>query len=377
MRDDEAMRRALALAANGPSTGVNPRVGCVILSPDGEVVAEGWHRGAGTAHAEVDALSHCAAPAGCTAVVSLEPCNHTGRTGPCSEALIAAGIRRVVYAVPDPTARAAGGARRLAEAGVEVTGGVCLAEAEAFLGDWLVAARLGRPFVTVKWAASLDGRVAADDGSSQWITGGPARRRVHEQRAANDAVIVGTGTILADDASLTARRDDGSLLPDQPIPVVVGMRQIPEGAAVRRHPHPPIFAATHDLRALIGRLMGLGVRTVYVEGGPTLASAFIRQGLADRYRVFVAPTLLGGARTAIGEIGVASLAAARPLEFTSVERLGADLLITAVPAGETGRARTGEGKHSDPSVSEARQARTIAGGDEATGETAARPGNGG
>jgi diaminohydroxyphosphoribosylaminopyrimidine deaminase/5-amino-6-(5-phosphoribosylamino)uracil reductase len=305
----------------------------VILAPEGDVVAEGWHRGAGTAHAEVDALSHCENPRGTTLVVTLEPCNHTGRTGPCAEAIVTAGVARVVYSVTDPGEAAGGGAARLSEAGVEVTGGVCETEGEAFLGDWLVAARLGRPFVTVKWAASLDGRTAAADGSSQWITGGEARRRVHEERAAHDAVIVGTGTIFADDASLTARYDDASLMPSQPIPVIIGMRPVPDAAAIRRHPHPPIFAQTHDLPAVLGRLMSLGVRTAFVEGGPALASAFIRGGLVDQYHVFVAPGILGGPHTAVEDAGVATLADARRLRFTGVERLGADLLITATPEG--------------------------------------------
>ncbi|NUT58987.1 MAG: bifunctional diaminohydroxyphosphoribosylaminopyrimidine deaminase/5-amino-6-(5-phosphoribosylamino)uracil reductase RibD, partial [Agromyces sp.] len=162
------MRRALELAMRGPATGVNPRVGCVILSPHGDVLAEGWHRGAGTAHAEVDALSRLApgAAEGATAVVTLEPCNHTGRTGPCAEALIEAGVARVVYAVADPGDHSAGGADRLRAAGVEVTAGVLADEAEAVLDDWLFAARHHRPHVTVTWASTLDGRAAAADGTS-------------------------------------------------------------------------------------------------------------------------------------------------------------------------------------------------------------------
>lgn len=335
MDDGEAMGRAFALAAHGPARDPNPRVGCVILSPSGEVLAEGWHHGAGTAHAEVDALSRCADPRGATLVVSLEPCNHTGRTGPCSEAILAAGIARVVYSVTDPGARSAGGAARLRQAGLDVRGGVRRAEGEAFLGDWLAAARLGRPVVTVKWAATLDGRAAAADGTSQWITGPKARHRVHEERAAHDAVIVGTGTILADDASLTARRDDGSLLPDQPLPVVLGTRPVPPDAAIRRHPRPPLLLPTHDLHAALDRLLTLGVRTAFVEGGPRLASAFVRAGLADRYQAYVAPGLLGGPHSAIGDIGVSAIGNMRRLRFTGVERLGDDLLLTAEPAEGT------------------------------------------
>ena len=208
--EEHAMRRALALAQAGPVTGVNPRVGCVLLRPDGSVAAEGWHRGSGTPHAEVDALSRLDGPAsGLTAVVTLEPCDHTGRTGPCSEALLAAGVARVVHAVDDPGDASAGGAARLRRAGVDVEGGLLRDEAEEFLRRWLTAVRLRRPFVTVKWASSLDGRAAAADGSSRWITGTAARQHVHEQRAAHDAILVGTGTVLDDDPALTVRGDAG------------------------------------------------------------------------------------------------------------------------------------------------------------------------
>src|SRR5690554_5797002 len=173
-----AMRHALSVAAHGPAFGVNPQVGCVILNADGRMLAEGWHRGAGTAHAEVDALSKLSPEQtrGATAVVTLEPCNHTGLTGPCSQALIDAGITQVFYGATDPGAVSGGGADRLRDAGVQVTSGVLLAEIEEFLHPWLTATRFGRPYVTLKWASSLDGRAAASDGSSQWITGTAARR---------------------------------------------------------------------------------------------------------------------------------------------------------------------------------------------------------
>ncbi|GMA94340.1 hypothetical protein GCM10025881_11640 [Pseudolysinimonas kribbensis] len=232
-----AMRRALELAELGPLTGGNPRVGCVLLDADGRTVAEGWHRGAGTPHAEIDALAKVGGDArGLTAVVTLEPCNHWGRTGPCSIALIGAGISRVVYGVTDPGSHSAGGGARLREAGVEVVGGVRAAEVEELLECWLASERRGRPWVTVKWASTLDGRAAAADGTSRWITGTAARQRVHEERASNDAILVGTGTVLADDPSLTARGDAGELLSHQPVPVVVGRRPIPDDAALRRHP---------------------------------------------------------------------------------------------------------------------------------------------
>jgi diaminohydroxyphosphoribosylaminopyrimidine deaminase / 5-amino-6-(5-phosphoribosylamino)uracil reductase len=330
---DRLMRRALELAARGPATGPNPRVGCVIVDRTGTVIAEGWHRGAGTPHAEVDALSRLAAGAarGATAVVTLEPCNHTGRTGPCSVALIKAGLARVVYAVADPGPAAAGGADRLRAEGIAVVGGVLDDTVSAFLGDWLLAARLGRPFVTLKWASSLDGRAAAADGSSRWITGPEARRDVHLRRQAADAILVGTGTVLADDPALTARADDGSLLPGQPVPVVIGSRPVPTDAAVRAHPHPPLFFPGPDLGPVLRELHARGIRRAFVEGGPRLASAFVAAGLVDEYLVYLAPTLLGGDRLALGDIGVPGIAGQRRLTVERYERLGDDLLVVARP----------------------------------------------
>ncbi|MET0783379.1 MAG: bifunctional diaminohydroxyphosphoribosylaminopyrimidine deaminase/5-amino-6-(5-phosphoribosylamino)uracil reductase RibD [Leifsonia flava] len=328
---ERAMLRAVEIAANGPARGVNPQVGCVILAADGTILAEGWHRGAGTPHAEVDALSKLAAGEanGATAVVTLEPCNHTGLTGPCSEALIAAGVSRVVYGVSDPGDHSSGGAARLLEAGVDVAGGVLLAETTARLGDWLPAARLKRPVVTVKWASSLDGRAAAADGTSQWITGPEARADVHARRAASDAIGVGTGTVLADDPSLSARFADGGLYETQPIPVVFGTRETPTDAAIRRGTHEPIFATGGDLAAELRALHARGIRSLFIEGGPTLASAFIAAGLADEVLVYLAPAILGGPRTAIGDVGITTIDGALRLSIESVETLGDDLLVVA------------------------------------------------
>ncbi|WP_210418467.1 bifunctional diaminohydroxyphosphoribosylaminopyrimidine deaminase/5-amino-6-(5-phosphoribosylamino)uracil reductase RibD [Agromyces intestinalis] len=328
-----AMRRALELAARGPATGVNPRVGCVILSPAGDVLAEGWHRGAGTAHAEVDALSHLGAGQahGATAVVTLEPCNHTGRTGPCAVALLEAGIGRVVYAVGDPGDHSAGGAQHLRAGGVDVVGGVLEAESEAFLDDWLFAARHHRPRVTVKWASTLDGRAAAADGTSQWITGEAARADMHRRRALADAIAVGTGTVVADDPALTARDAAGRLLDAQPVPVVFGSRPVPPDAAVLRHPRDAVLLAGHDLASDLRLLAERGIRSLFVEGGPTLASAFLAAGLADELLVYLAPALLGGPRTAIGDLGIATITQAQRYDFTDVTRLGDDLLVVARP----------------------------------------------
>ncbi|GAA1749945.1 bifunctional diaminohydroxyphosphoribosylaminopyrimidine deaminase/5-amino-6-(5-phosphoribosylamino)uracil reductase RibD [Agromyces humatus] len=333
MADAAAMRRALELATRGPSRGVNPRVGCVILSHAGDVIAEGWHRGAGTAHAEVDALSKLApgAAEGATAVVTLEPCNHTGRTGPCAEALVEAGVARVVYAVADPGDHSAGGAQRLRDAGVAVTGGVLVDEAEALLEDWLFAARNRRPRVIVKWASSLDGRAAAADGTSQWITGPAARADVHRRRSRADAIAVGTGTVLADDPALTARDPGGQFYDAQPTPVVFGRRAVPADASITRHPHAPMFFTGTDLTADLEELQRRGIRSLFIEGGPTLASAFIAAGLVDELLVYLAPALLGGPRLALGDLGIASIDGAQRFDFTSIERLGDDVLLVAHP----------------------------------------------
>ncbi len=336
---DRFMRRALELAAQGPVTGGNPQVGAVLVNDEGGIVAEGWHHGAGTPHAEVDALSKLPKDpaghpdaAGLTAVVTLEPCNHTGRTGPCSVALLDAGVARVVYALPDPGRRSGGGAEHLRAGGVEVIGGVLADEAEAFLRPWLTAVARGRPWVTVKWASTLDGRAAASDGTSQWITGTASRQRVHEERGASDAILVGTGTVLADDPSLTARGDGGELMPHQPVPVVVGERPVPADAVLRQHPAGLIETRSRDLATVLADLEARGLRRVYVEGGPTIVSAVIAAGFADELSVYLAPMLLGGGGLALGELGIPTIAQALRLRLTAIEQLGDDLHVIARPA---------------------------------------------
>ncbi|KQO82422.1 bifunctional diaminohydroxyphosphoribosylaminopyrimidine deaminase/5-amino-6-(5-phosphoribosylamino)uracil reductase [Frigoribacterium sp. Leaf263] len=328
---DAPMRRAFELAGRGTSLGRNPQVGCVLLRSDSSVAAEGWHRGSGTPHAEVDALARLRPDEtrGLTAVVSLEPCDHTGLTGPCSEALIEAGVSRVVYAVADPGEASSGGAERLRRAGVEVLGGVLAEEGEEAIRPWLVATRSRRPFVTLKWASSLDGRSAAADGSSQWITGTAARQHVHERRAAHDAILVGTGTVLADDPSLTARGDAGELLHEQPLPVVLGRRRVPEGAALRRHPRPLVETGSRDVAGVLSDLFDRGVRRLFVEGGPTVASEFVRLGLVDDYLLYLAPTLIGGPRAALGDLGVETIGEQIRLTTTRITPLGDDLVIVA------------------------------------------------
>lgn len=329
--EQSAMSDALDLALRGPR-GVNPQVGAVILDRNGTLLAEGWHRGAGTPHAEIDALAKVApgGARGATAVVTLEPCSHTGRTGPCAAALTAAGIARVVYAADDPGAESGGGAELLRAAGIDVER-TNSAEGRALIGDWLFVQRNGRPRVTVKWAQSLDARGAASDGTSQWITGEAARAHVHEQRALHDAIAVGTGTVLADDPLLTARppgvdvRDS-----EQPIPVVFGTREVPATARIRQHPR-ELLTFAGSIESALRDLGSRGVQKLYIEGGPQLASAFVRHGLADVVHAYIAPTLIGGPFTSTGDLGVTTIDEQRRLAVDELTRLGDDILIIASP----------------------------------------------
>ncbi|MCC2313019.1 bifunctional diaminohydroxyphosphoribosylaminopyrimidine deaminase/5-amino-6-(5-phosphoribosylamino)uracil reductase RibD [Cellulomonas xiejunii] len=329
-----AMRRALELAARGPR-GANPQVGCVLLAADGTILGEGWHRGAGTPHAEVAALADArergADVRGATAVVTLEPCDHTGRTGPCSVALLEAGVARAVVAVPDPNPVAAGGADRLRSAGVDVVTGVLAHEGAQVLGPWLAAVRRGRPFVTLKIATTLDGRVAALDGTSRWITSDVARQHAHAHRAQVGAVVVGTGTALVDDPSLTARTGDGSLVEEQPLRVVVGQRDVPPGARLHGPGGELVQVRTHDPARVLAVLHEREVRHVLVEGGPTLAAAFLAAGLVDEVHAYVAPVLLGAGRAAIGDLGITTISDAVRLVPTEVLPLGPDVLVVATP----------------------------------------------
>ena len=330
-----AMRRALDLAAGpGLPTGPNPRVGCVLLDPSGRTLAEGHHRGAGTPHAEAAALAvaGCAA-AGSTAVVTLEPCNHTGRTEPCAPALVAAGVARVVFGQVDPNPVAAGGAQTLRAAGVDVEAGLLADQAAALNEVWTFAVSSGRPFVTWKTATTLDGRVAAADGSSRWITSPQARADVHALRAQVDAIVVGTGTVLADDPALTVRLDGAagrsSGPPARPLRVVLGNRDLPAGARVSDGAAPTLQLRTHDLAAALANLFARDVQHVLVEGGPTLAGAFVAAGLVDRVVAYVAAALLGAGPAALGPAGIGTIADAVRLRTQDVTRLGPDVRITA------------------------------------------------
>ncbi|MEV5980632.1 bifunctional diaminohydroxyphosphoribosylaminopyrimidine deaminase/5-amino-6-(5-phosphoribosylamino)uracil reductase RibD [Streptomyces sp. NPDC052114] len=345
------MRRAITLAAHGlGATSPNPVVGCVVLDAAGETVGEGWHERAGGPHAEVNALRTAGERArGGTAVVTLEPCNHTGRTGPCAQALIDAGIARVVYAVGDPNPTATGGAQTLRTAGIEVAQGLLEAEAAEGNAAWLTSVRLGRPHVTWKYAATLDGRIAAADGTSRWITSAEARADVHRLRAACDAVVVGSGTQRADDPHLAARGIEGAV---QPLRVVVDTNgtavtpdaRVLDGAAptlvaVAEDATPahgeqetvrlPRAGGGLDIAALLDALYARGVRSVLLEGGPTLAGAFVAAGAVDRVVGYLAPVLLGAGPAALTGGGITTITEALRLDVSETVRIGPDLRITA------------------------------------------------
>ncbi len=329
------LRRAVALAADVRAhTSPNPWVGCVLVAADGAEV-EGSTRPPGGDHAEAQALRRAYADGvdlrGATAFVTLEPCSHQGRTPPCADALINAGVGRVVVGVADPDPHVAGrGIERLRAAGVEVVVGVLVDEVEHQLAPYLHHRRTGRPWVTLKLAATLDGRTAAPDGTSRWITGPEARADVHRERGEHDAILVGAGTVRADDPLLTVRRPKASDGTDAPVPdplrVVLGTA--PVGARIH-----PCLELSGDIGGVLDQLGAKGVLSVLVEGGATVARSFHQAGLVNRYLVYLAPALLGGGDGVplFAGPGAPTLAEVWRGRFTSVERLGDDLRLELVP----------------------------------------------
>ncbi len=316
----QAMRRALELAATpGVPLGPNPRVGCVLLAPDGTTLAEGFHRGAGTPHAEAAALAEAGDSArGATAVVTLEPCNHTGRTGPCSDALITAGVRRVVFAQSDTNPVAVGGAGRLRDAGVEVEGGVLTDEAESLNKAWTFAITRGRPFVTWKFATTLDGRSAAVDGTSRWVSSRAARLDTHRLRGLCDTMLVGTHTVAVDDPELTVRDELDQPVAVQPLRAVMGLRDLPDDRRIFNDRAQTVRLRTRDPEEALGQLQALDRQHVFLEGGPTLARAFLQADLVDEVVAYVAPMLLGAGAAAVADLGITTIADAVHLAVADV-----------------------------------------------------------
>jgi len=355
-----AMRAALALARRGLGTvWPNPAVGCVIVN-DARVVGRGWTQPGGRPHGETEALRRAGVAArGASAYVSLEPCCHWGRTPPCVDALIEAGVRRVVVALEDPDARVAGeGLQRLRDAGLAVETGLCATEASEVNAGFLSLLTLGRPLVTLKLATSLDGRIATASGESQWITGLPARERAHGMRASHDAIMVGPGTVVADNPQLTCRLPglshqspvrvviDRHLRVPQTARLIAEARRVPTWFLTLRSADPARRAAfldsgvtlidvdcdaegQIDLAAALAALGDSGITRLLVEGGAKLAAALFRAGLVDRLAWVHAPLLIGGdGIPAIGGFGLAELADAPGFERVSMESVGADVLTS-------------------------------------------------
>ncbi|WP_426718344.1 bifunctional diaminohydroxyphosphoribosylaminopyrimidine deaminase/5-amino-6-(5-phosphoribosylamino)uracil reductase RibD [Corynebacterium auriscanis] len=332
------------------STSPNPPVGAVIEDASGNVVGRGATEPAGGRHAEIVALAEAGERArGGRAIVTLEPCNHIGRTGPCSEALITAGIARVDYLFADPFEPASGGADALRAAGIEVHGPYLphpdqldsWAPVQA-VEAWLRGVKNKRPYVILKMAATLDGRVAAADRTSQWITGDAARQHAHTRRAQVDAIVVGTGTVLSDDPKLTARNATGDTLPpaSQPLRVVVGETPIPETATLWTQPGETVVMPTRDVREVLRHLHDREVVTVLVEGGPTLAAAFLDAGMVDEINFYGAPALLGAGLNAVHGQGMGlggTIAEIQRFTPREVHRLGNDIgwILTAKPSHTT------------------------------------------
>jgi diaminohydroxyphosphoribosylaminopyrimidine deaminase/5-amino-6-(5-phosphoribosylamino)uracil reductase len=358
--DRDAMHAALMLARRG--LGVvwpNPAVGCVIVK-EGRVVGRGWTQPGGRPHGETEALRRAGEAArGAVAYVSLEPCCHWGRTPPCVDALVTAGVRRVVVALEDPDPRVAGeGLRRLRAAGLEVEVGLCAEEAAEVNAGFLSRLRLGRPLVTLKFATSLDGRIATASGESQWISGPPARERAHALRASHDAIMVGTGTVIADDPQLTCRLP--GLDHRSPVRVVIDRHlripptarliddahQVPTWVLTLRSADPahrakflasrvtlinvdPDSEGQVDLAAALRALGEHGITRLLVEGGAGLAAAFLRARLVDRVVWVHAPLAIGGEGIpAIAELGLLALADAPAFERLSTEAVGDDVLTS-------------------------------------------------
>ena len=355
-----AMRAALSLARRGlGSVWPNPAVGCVIIK-DGRVVGRGWTQSGGRPHGETEALRRAGEAArGAAAYVSLEPCCHWGRTPPCVDALVAAGVRRVVVALEDPDPRVAGeGLRRLRAAGLEVEVGLCAEEAAEVNAGFLSRLRLGRPLVTLKFATSLDGRLATASGESQWISGPPARERAHALRASHDAIMVGIGTVVADDPQLTCRlpgldhRSPVRVVIDRHLRIpptarlIVDAGIVPTWVLTSRSADPDRRAAflansvilidvdlgrdgQIDLTRALAALGERGITRLLVEGGAQVAAAFIRSRFVDRLVWVHAPLVIGGdGIPAIAGLDVAALADAAAFERLATETIGADVLTT-------------------------------------------------
>ena len=319
------MQRAIALSENGCGrTAPNPIVGAVIVTADGSVIAEGFHdRNKSPDHAEIVALKIAGEKArGATMYVTLEPCNHTGTTAPCTQAIISSGIKSVVYAVTDPNPVAAGGAAVLKAAGVEVIAGVGEDEASYSNRAWLTKILQGRPFITWKVAATLDGKVAAADGTSKWITNDASRADVQKVRRSIDAIMVGTQTVIADNPYLVPRDES---VASNPLRIVCGTQELPKSANVFNDAAPTKVIASKDLKVIAAELLATGVNHILLESGPTLATAMLQAGMLDELMFYQGASVLGAGKNFVADLGISTIENAISLQRISSETFGDDV----------------------------------------------------
>jgi len=331
-----AMQRAISLSLQGLGrTSPNPIVGAVIINSDGKVVGEGFHdRMSSPDHAEVVALKIAGEKAvGATMVVTLEPCNHTGQTGPCSKAIAGAGISKVVFAVIDPNKKAAGGAQALRDLGVQVESGVLGSQAAYANRAWLTKIEKSRPFFTWKVATTLDGKIAATDGTSQWISNEKSRNDVQLLRRQADAILVGTNTVITDNPHLIPRGDFPGFTTN-PLRVVCGEQEIPTTSKIFDNAAPTLQVKSKDLGILVAELNKTGVNQVLVEAGPTLATAMLNQGLMDELVMYQAPSLLGQGKSFVADFGANSIDQKMVLDHISSEVIDGDVKSIYVVRGE-------------------------------------------
>jgi len=352
--DRQHMQRALTLAAKGLNTTTpNPRVGCVITDSNGSAIGEGWHERAGEAHAEVNAIrSATASLKGATAYVTLEPCSHQGRTGPCTEALIEAGIGRLVYGMEDPNPQVAGtGLEQLKEAGIEICGPLFEDQARELNPGFIKRMETGLPFVRIKSAMSLDARTAMASGESKWITAPAAREDVQRLRARSCALVTGVGSVIHDDPSLTVRLGEDDR---QPLRVIVDTHaKCPDHAQMFEKAGRTVIACSEnaefgndgrreywplperdgrvDLNALVQRLAEEGCNEVMVETGATLAGAFVSEALVDEFIVYIAPKILGNSARPLFELPIDTMSGNLPLIIKDIRAVGYDWRLTAIP----------------------------------------------
>jgi diaminohydroxyphosphoribosylaminopyrimidine deaminase/5-amino-6-(5-phosphoribosylamino)uracil reductase len=322
---ESAMRRANEISKLGlGKSSPNPIVGAVIVGDDGQIIGEGFHHSLdGGSHAEVVALSKAGLRAkGATLYVTLEPCNHIGKTPPCTEAIKAAGIKKVVFAVSDPNPIAHGGAQALTDAGIVVEQGLLKDEVAFTNRAWLRKVNSSRPYITIKVAASLDGKVAALDGSSKWITNEISRSDVAVLRSQCDAIVTGTGTVLADDPFLTVRNVERERFDFKPVRVILGRREIPLNSKVLDKSAETIQIKGNDLSELIKLGKARAWNQILIEAGPTLTSAFLKAGLFDEVFLYQAPTLLGSGLDFASQLEIKTLNQRLDLELLSADLLG-------------------------------------------------------